>query len=161
MPRCEAVMVCQPWVSASPLWLTADSHTGATISFSSWPFGLQTSQDAKSKSTVLNKGLVQFLLFCKFLMKIQETAGNWYEGKEFTDTGRGRRKGDKTKAVKTAACPLFSFHYISISEPRDAQALSAGLQMHFTFSDLFRWINDTFRKTRQVLGKMDSIVNVK
>lgn len=63
-------MVCQPRVSASPLWLTADSHTGSR------PFGLQTSQDAKSKSTVLNKGLVQFLLFCKFLMKIQETAGN-------------------------------------------------------------------------------------
>lgn len=75
---------------------------------------------------------------------------------EGTDIGRRRRNGDKTKAVKTAVWSSLSFHDSSVSEPGDAQDLSAGLQLHFTFSDLFRWLNDASPKMGQVLGKVDS-----
>lgn len=67
-----------------------------------------------------------------------------------TEIDQRRRRGDKTKAVNAAGWSLLSFHNSFTSEPNEAQALSAGLLLHFTFSGLFRWLNDAF--SRNVTG---------
>lgn len=155
-------MVCQPWVSASPPG--SPLVPTSALPSASWadPFGLQLIQDTKSHSTLVKKGFwFSSCCFASFLMKSKRQLGT-DKREECTEIDQRRRRRDKTKAVNTAGWSLPSFHNSFISEPNDAQALSAGLQLHFTFSGLFRWLNDAFPRNVTGVTKYGLfLVNVK
>lgn len=96
-------MVWQPWVSASPLWITAGPHTGATISFLSKSSGLQSRHNTKAKPAVLVYWFGSAPAILQVFNKKSKRQLRMDMREECTYIGKRRKKRSKTKAVKTVA----------------------------------------------------------